>query len=136
MARVVGDDIQRALVQLCRQQMPRQGLCPAPVDHVCDVCGKAVCAAHIRLARFDPEAPGGRRWLHSDPPPEICITCCVLEVSRGRERVEEIDEGARERFYMSEEAVGLLGADEIVWLESRGYMLGPDGRPMPRPKAG
>jgi hypothetical protein len=135
MARV-GEEVRSASVQLCRQQMPRQGLCWAPVDHVCDACGKAVCASHIRLARFDPAAPRGRRWLHDETPPEICMTCCVLEVSRSRERIEEIEDPVRERFYMSEAAVGLLGADELAWLDARGYTLGPDGRPMPRPKVG
>jgi hypothetical protein len=120
--------------RLCRQQMPRQGLCWSGVDHVCDVCGKAVCTGHIRLARCDPEAPRGRRWLRREPPPEICITCCVLELSLGRHRVEEIDDATRQAFYGSEEAVGFLGPDEIAWLEARGFVLGPDGRPIPGPR--
>ncbi len=124
-----GEEVRNTPMRLCRQQMPRQGLCWGRVDHQCDACGKHVCTGHIRLARFDPEAPRGRRWLHREPPPEICITCCVLELSRSRERIEEIGDKAREAFYMSEEAVGLLGADELDWLKARGYVLGADGRP-------
>jgi hypothetical protein len=129
-----GDDIRNAPMRMCRQHMPWEGPCRAPVDHICDVCGKEVCTAHVRLARFDPDAPLGRRWLHDAPPPEICITCCVLEASRARERVEDICEGARAAFYTSDEAVGLLGPDELAWLDRQGIRLGPDGRPVPRPR--
>lgn len=126
----VGKAVRGISEQRCRQHMPRHGLCTAPVDHVCDACGKLVCMTHIRLARTDPDAPRGRRWVHDRLPPEICITCCVLEAARGTDRVEDIEDAAREEFYASDTAVGLLGPDERAWLEWRGISMGPDGRPI------
>ncbi len=86
--------------------------------------------AHIRLARFDPDASRGRKWIRGALPPEICITCCVLELTWRRDRVEDIAESVRAEFYASDAAVGLLGPEERAWLETRGIRLGPDGRPV------
>lgn len=110
----------------CRQQMPRGEPCSDASEKGCVACGKEVCVRHLRKARVDRAAPGGGARSSSETEeciPEICITCCVLEFVQGGERIEEIDDDARARFYASEAAAGLLGPDEIAWLEARGLAL-------------